>query len=361
MNRELGDVMNRKFDVTVPRESLYRCLNIARYHAPEWHVETRVDDDVCVFTFTCQKVPDVFGVWERGENFVAAVGVPADALVRFVPDSRPKCATCGTNRHKKVYLVPSENDVLNWKGLSCLDSKGQQTINGSHDLTLVDTIKDVGHKTMSGPRHGTLEIIAQSFAVINESDVGFVSNSKAASLDANSTAAEVWRRLSYPDFSGENNAEKFMLAAAIAQSWIQSYTPTCDFEAEVKYAASLPTASYTSCGLLCFVPILYRRNEIKVDAEKAGRPAPSDDYTPEWFGVVGERSTVRVQVDQVRLLETYWMVKMRTEDNLCLVWFTGKPAMREGDTVTIAATVKAHKTFKGEKSTQVNRCRVVAH
>ena len=50
-----------------------------------------------------------------------------------------------------------------------------------------------------------------------------------------------------------------------------------------------------------------------------------------------------------------------TDGSSMYVWFTGKHAIEEGDTISLTGTVKALEEFNSMKQTQVTRCKVKQH
>lgn len=112
-------------------------------------------------------------------------------------------------------------------------------------------------------------------------------------------------------------------------------------------------------GFLCYLPEGYAKH-IQKEAKKAQR------IETEYFGEVGKRYKDKVIkfVNLVTSWETQWgctcIYKITLEDGSVLTWKTnnGLYLDRNEDFDKITFTVKEHKEYKGEKQTEVTRCKV---
>ena len=116
-------------------------------------------------------------------------------------------------------------------------------------------------------------------------------------------------------------------------------------------------------GFLCYLPFGYERhvqNEIKKQAKQIKKAEV------QYFGEVGKRYKDKV-ISDVKLItswETQWgytyVYKIVLEDNSVLTWKTSNylylEENREFDKISF--TVKEHKEYKGEKQTEVTRCKI---
>lgn len=112
-------------------------------------------------------------------------------------------------------------------------------------------------------------------------------------------------------------------------------------------------------GFLCYLPEGYAKH-IQKEAEKAKK------VETKYFGEVGKRYKDKVitNVTLVTTWETQWGVtyiyKITLEDGSILTWKTsnGLYLDRNEEYDKISFTVKEHKEYKGEKQTEVTRCKV---
>lgn len=112
-------------------------------------------------------------------------------------------------------------------------------------------------------------------------------------------------------------------------------------------------------GFLCYLPEGYAKH-IQKEVEKAKK------VETKYFGEVGKRYKDKVisDVTLVTTWETQWGVtyiyKITLEDGSILTWKTsnGLYLDRNEEYDKISFTVKEHKEYKGEKQTEVTRCKV---
>lgn len=116
-------------------------------------------------------------------------------------------------------------------------------------------------------------------------------------------------------------------------------------------------------GFLCYLPKGYEKY-IQIEAEKEAEKAKKIETR--YFGEVGKRYKDKV-IEDVTLItawETQWGVthvyKITLEDGHILTWKTsnGLYLDRNENADKISFTVKEHKEYKGEKQTEVTRCKV---
>ena len=112
-------------------------------------------------------------------------------------------------------------------------------------------------------------------------------------------------------------------------------------------------------GFLCYLPEGYARY-IQQETERAKK------VETKYFGEIGKRYKDKViqDVTLVTTWDTQWGVthiyKITLEDNSVLTWKTnnGLYLDRNEEFDKISFTVKEHKEYKGEKQTEVTRCKV---
>lgn len=116
-------------------------------------------------------------------------------------------------------------------------------------------------------------------------------------------------------------------------------------------------------GYLCYLPKGYAKYLQKEEMERAKRAEAEKSH---FFGNVGERYKDKVihSVNLITTWETQWGVthvyKIVLEDGTILTWKTSNGLYledkQEFDKITF--TIKEHKEYKGEKQTEVTRCKV---
>lgn len=116
-------------------------------------------------------------------------------------------------------------------------------------------------------------------------------------------------------------------------------------------------------GFLCYLPEGYAKH-IQKEVEKAKRAETI--AKSEYFGKVGERYKDKaIQfVNLITAWETQWGVthiyKVTLEDGTALIWKTSNGLYLDDNEEfdKISFTVKSHNEYKGEKQTEVTRCKV---
>ena len=116
-------------------------------------------------------------------------------------------------------------------------------------------------------------------------------------------------------------------------------------------------------GFLCYLPEGYARH-IQKEVEKVKRL--EDIAKSEYFGNVGERYKDKaIQfVNLITAWETQWGVtyiyKIILEDGTALIWKTSNGLYLDKNEKydKISFTIKSHNEYKGEKQTEVTRCKV---
>lgn len=85
------------------------------------------------------------------------------------------------------------------------------------------------------------------------------------------------------------------------------------------------------------------------------------DKTNEWFGTVGERIVLELQIIRMRVVESFYgtttIIALEDVDGRAFTWFASgdKPDLEEGMFVTGKATIKGHDTYKETKQTKLTR------
>lgn len=114
-------------------------------------------------------------------------------------------------------------------------------------------------------------------------------------------------------------------------------------------------------GFLCYLPQGYAKHiQKEVERAKKMELSAKSDY----FGEIGKRYKDKIisSINLVTLWETQfgltYIYKIILEDCTVLTWKTSNSLNLEKEMENISFTVKTHKEYKGEKQTEVTRCKI---
>lgn len=162
-------------------------------------------------------------------------------------------------------------------------------------------------------------------------------------------------RISYSDFNKNNTSE----AVKKIINHYKNLDDNSEFVHNVKVMLNEGFVLPKNFGFLCYLPEGYARYMQK-EVEKAQK------VETKYFGEVGKRYKDKV-ISDVTLItswETQWgytgIYKITLEDGSVLTWKTNNSLYldRNEEYDKISFTVKEHKEYKGEKQTEVTRCKV---
>lgn len=162
-------------------------------------------------------------------------------------------------------------------------------------------------------------------------------------------------RISYSDFNKNNTSE----AVEKIINYYKNLDDNSEFVHNVKVMLNEGYVLPKNFGFLCYLPEGYARY-MKKEIEKAKK------VETKYFGEVGKRYKDKV-ISDVTLItswETQWgytgIYKITLEDGSVLTWKTNNSLYldRNEEYDKISFTVKEHKEYKGEKQTEVTRCKV---
>lgn len=167
-------------------------------------------------------------------------------------------------------------------------------------------------------------------------------------------------RVSEHDFHKENTKE--VVDKVI--DYYKNVEDNSEFVHNVKVMLNEEYVLAKNFGFLCYLPEGYAKH-IKQEAEKAAENAKKAET--KYFGEVGKRykdKTIK-DVTLITTWETQWGVthiyKITLEDGAVLTWKTSNGLYlydKNEKFDKISFTVKEHKEYKGEKQTEVTRCKV---
>lgn len=162
-------------------------------------------------------------------------------------------------------------------------------------------------------------------------------------------------RISYSDFNKNNTSE----AVEKIINHYKNLDDNSEFVHNVKVMLNEGFVLPKNFGFLCYLPEGYARYMQK-EVEKAKKVETN------YFGEVGKRYKDKV-ISDVTLITSWetqfgvtYVYKITLEDGTILTWKTsnGLYLDRNEEYDKICFTVKEHKEYKGEKQTEVTRCKV---
>lgn len=270
----------------------------------------------------------------------------------------PVCDHCGHKRQRRdTFVVFSEEHGFKQVGSSCLkDFLGH----GDADriAKLAELLSNI-HSFMRGSydaegglqerRWIQIERYLEQTAEIVLTE-GFVSKKQAFENGRESTAEKAFVAYNSP----RQVSEQAKSLAAKALEWAQNLDeteeqPLNDYLHNAWVIANTFAIEARSTGIAASIVGVYARNQ---------RPKQS---VSEHVGVVGEKISTEVIVDEVRTLANSFMHKMRDERGNRFTWFASKPLLRDNinKIIRIRGVVKQHDDFRGIKQTILTRVNAV--
>jgi hypothetical protein len=201
---------------------------------------------------------------------------------------------------------------------------------------------------------------------------GWVSKSKAmASGDGQPSTAGTAQYLQTPPYGGgetvklwEKAREKYEPTAEdiargkAALEWARALEPKSDYERNLSLVAKQPALDPSHAGILASAVSAHA----KVLGEQVKRSQRGRESAH--IGAVGDkkRGFGLVTVERIAAIETsYGPLHIHTFRDVvgnAIVWRTGEAHGAPGESFGLVGTVKAHTEFRGEKQTEVTRCKL---
>lgn len=163
---------------------------------------------------------------------------------------------------------------------------------------------------------------------------------------------EAYRRIE-SDLDRGYDADSVDLSGLL--SWVSEQTPSSDYMHNIKTLCASKYCETRDTGLLCSVPHVYAK-AMGRERERKQRP------TSKHIGTIGERVTLAVSDGKTLAswetqFGTTHLYRWTTADGDTIVWKTSKGLYV--DRVTeLTGTIKDHIEYKGEKQTELTRCKV---
>lgn len=204
-----------------------------------------------------------------------------------------------------------------------------------------------------------IEVLAVAIHII--ADHGWVSRKEAYTHGVKSTADRVSEMLFNANcvsvdaqYHGDEAREMIAWANNRFYATNEKYSEYLDKIAVLSFNAEI---MQRDVALACSIVPTYRRAMQKIADENEVAEKSSSTYQ----GTVGQRTIFNdVAVTSVREINsdfgTSWLYKFEDAHGNVYSWFATRAQDFEmGEFMTVKATVKAHKVFRGEMQTQINR------
>lgn len=310
-------------------------------------------------------------------NIIRRINTEIEIPKRFM-NSEDICEHCNTKRQRNNLYIIHNTETNEWKqvGGSCLKLY-TNGLNMEYVAAYMDGITELEEFNGVIGYHGKAyynvdEIIAYAVEVINKMGyfnaqsnlptkhlVSYLVHNKldkaVVYINEELKRARLNVEIHENDFYKENTKD---IVAQIVD-YYKSLEDDSEFTHNIKVMLDEGYVLAKNFGFLCYLPEGYARYNQKV-IEKAKK------IETKYFGNIGERYKNK-PVESVNLItswETQWgttyVYKIVLEDNTVLTWKTnnGLYLDRDEEFDKITFTVKEHKDYKGEKQTEITRCKV---
>lgn len=351
------------------RESYNKELGRKEYHK---FILIEVNGTAKIDNWECIAVLEVHDIG----NIIRRINTEIDIPERF-KTTENVCEHCNTKRQRNNLYVIHNIETDEWKqvGGNCLKLY-TGGLNMEYVAAYMDGITEleefdgiVGH---GKAYYHVNEILSYALEVINK--IGYfnaqsvlptkflVSELMHNNLDRaieiinkEFKDARLDARFMYNDF--HKNSTKDIVKEII--EYYKNLNDESEFVHNVKVMLNEEYVLAKNFGFLCYLPEGYARY-LKKEIEKANK------VETKYFGEVGKRYKDKV-ISDVTLItswETQWgytgVYKITLEDGSVLTWKTNNSLYldRNEEYDKISFTVKEHKEYKGEKQTEVTRCKV---
>jgi hypothetical protein len=289
----------------------------------------------------------------------------------------PVCCHCNLERNRAdTYLVQHLDGSLKQVGKNCLASftgygkSPEQAASMAEWLSSVatffdDPAVDEEHDGMGG-YGGTAQGVSLdrflSFVVAVSKVHGFRTRKQAEAMMTSSTKDDALfnmeppKNISVSKLIHPDDAD--MAFGKEARTWAAAIEPKSDFDHNLKVVASADGVLYRNLGIAAYLVEAFRKH-LGIGAERLARPNSLH------FGTEKERLrslklTYRGNYSFDSQYGTTFIHRFVTENGSDAIWKTGDSGgFREGDTITVDATVKKHGDYKGRLQTELSRVKVV--
>lgn len=356
------------------RENFNKELNRKEYHR---FILVEVEGTAKIDNWECIAVLEI----NNHGNIIRRINTEIDIPERF-KNSEDICEHCNTKRHRNNLYVIHNVETDEWKqvGGNCLNlyTNGLNMeyvtayMNGITELEENDGVFYGGGK----PYYSVKEVLSYAVEVIAKTGY-FNAQSNLPTKELVSWLAccrfdeaikEINRDLESARLMvrfNENDFYKDETESVVDEiiKYYKSVEDDSEFIHNIHVMLNEEYIQSKNFGFLCYLPEGYARH-IQKEVEKVKRAEII--AKSEYFGEVGKRYKDKVinAVNLITTWETQWGVthvyKIVLEDGSTLIWKTnnGLYLDKNEEFDKISFSVKSHNEYKGEKQTEVTRCKV---
>lgn len=327
----------------------------------------------------------------NGWEFVATIehNSPTNVIRAFrteyeVPEryytSAPVCEHCNSKRNRKdTYLIRNtETGEFKQVGKSCLKdfTKGLSAEEIAQYIAWFDTlIKGEAHSGSFCVQYYPVDEIVQ-FAVeavnlygyqksISVYEDGYTDRQSTKDVVSDMLVGGRWaKKHEDKGFNVNRQGNKEKTAAVLA--FVAGMENKFGYVSNLKTLCSGAYCQGRDLGIVVSAVACYNR-EVEYQAKKAQREAQrkAEQATMknEWFGSIGERITV--MQPECKLLTSWetdfgikYLYRFTTDNGWVFTWKTGN-FVESGRKLKVVGTVKAHTEFRGQKQTELTRCKII--
>ena len=329
---------------------------------------------------------DVESIKIAGWKFVARIDHSQETgnIIRNVPNSgidlpemfrtaAPNCDHCGHRRMRRDTFVVHNEQTGEFKqiGSTCLaDFLGHdaayygrlaEIMSYASEAAAAAVDRDPIPQTLNDLRFLALEEYLQhcAWAIRN---YGWVSGKVA--YEQNRTSTKEMALGNYFDSYRQRNGEIKHSDRELAEealSWAQGLAEKDhlnDYEHNVLVVANASVIEFRAAGIAASIVGVYKTNR---DRDANIKTLAQINKESDFFGVVGDRvKNLPVTVLLVKPLDTgSTLCKFVNQDGAVLSWFASNYCdFSVNDNVLLTGTIRTHKVFRGDKTTDMSRCKV---
>ena len=304
--------------------------------------------------------------YENG-NIIRSAG---QEVPREYRDTPIKCDHCGINRFRKdTYLVKNtESQEYKQVGSSCLkdffNGRDPHMIAKYAEL-LFNMDETIGNYTTPSQPKKYIDI-KEFLNVVNQliKKYGFMSSTKANEI-AEKTGVKpmTTAQEAYDNIYGVHYKDKEIIyptkeneeIVTEALQWIKNQPSTNDYMHNLITICSNDFIDYCGIGIITsLIPTYYKSTKEKVEKQ--------EKKVGEFIGIPNEKIEIKVILTKMFSYDTQYgtmyIYKFTDENGNILVWKTNPKGFEETKEYKIIGTIKEHEEYKGEKQTQLTRCKV---
>lgn len=356
------------------RERYNKELDRKEYHK---FILVEVEGTAKIDNWECVAVLEI----NRCGNIIRRINTEIEVPERF-KNSEDVCEHCNTKRHRNNLYVIHNTETDEWKqvGGNCLNlyTHGLNMeyvtayMNGITELEENDGVFGGNGK----PYYSVKEILSYAVEIISKTGYfnaqSFLPTKELVSWVACCRFDKALKEINN-DLEGarlmvrfsENDFYKDDTEAVVNEiiEYYKSVEDDSEFIHNIHVMLNEGYIQHKNFGFLCYLPEGYARH-IQKEVEKAKRAEII--AKSEYFGNVGERYIDKI-IHDVKLV-TSWetqfgithIYKIVLDNGAVLIWKTNKGLYLENgeEFDKISFSIKSHNEYKGEKQTEVTRCKV---